>query len=235
MLVLDRRERLEIWDSAPRPLVTPSILDCDFSKIGEELDGLKNAGAVAVHLDVMDGHFVPNLSYGPPVIADWRACTDFPFDAHLMISDPARYLDAFVAAGCDGITFHIEAVPEPTKLLRDIRRAGCRAALALNPPTPLAAVLPYLAELDKVLVMSVMPGFGGQAFDPVAKEKVRALRLARPGLEIAIDGGIKATNAAEVVTDGVTQLVVGSAIWRDDGNYAASLTELVQAARRGTG
>ena len=230
----DRPERLDALDAAPRPLVTPSILDCDFARVGEEIASLEKAGVRALHLDVMDGHFVPNLSYGPPVIADWRARTNLPFDAHLMTSDPARYLEAFVNAGCDIITIHIEAVPEPTELLRAIRRSGCRAALALNPPTPLESVMPYLAEVDKVLVMSVMPGFGGQSFDPKVLDKVRLLRAARPGLEIAIDGGIKPANAGDAVAAGVTQLVVGSYVWRDDGNYAASLAELDQAARRGS-
>ena len=113
-----RPARLEAWDAAPRPFVTPSLLNCDFARVGEELDALKRAGVVAVHLDVMDGHFVPNLTYGAPVIADWRKRTDFPFDAHLMMSDPGRYLDDFVKAGCDVIIFQIEAVPDPTELIR---------------------------------------------------------------------------------------------------------------------
>ncbi len=230
---MERGERLENFDAIPRPFITPSILDCDFSRIGEELDVLKAAGVRAVHLDVMDGHFVPNISYGPPVIDDWRPRSDFTFDAHLMISEPGRYLDAFVKAGCDVIIVHIEAVPEPTDLLRSIRRSGCRAALALNPPTPLEAISPYLAEVDKVLVMSVMPGFGGQKFDASVLEKVKALKASRPQLELSIDGGIKASNAAEAVAAGVTQLVVGSAVWRADGNYAAALAELADAARRG--
>ena len=230
----DRPARLEKLDAASRPIVTPSILDCDFSRIGQEIAALEKAGAHAIHLDVMDGHFVPNISYGPPVISDWRPLTNLIFDAHLMISDPAKYLDAFVESGCDGLTIHIEAVPDPTELLRAIRRSGCRAGLALNPPTPLESVLPYLAEVDKILVMSVMPGFGGQSFEPKVLEKVRALRAARPGLEIAIDGGIKPSNAGEVVAAGVTQLVVGSFIWRKDGNYAVSLSELDQAIHRGS-
>ena len=230
---MERPERLDALDAVPRPFVTPSLLDCDFARVADVLDGLTNAGVKAVHLDVMDGQFVPNLSYGPPVIDDWRRRSNLPFDAHLMIADPARYLDDYINAGCDEIIFHIEAVPEPLDLIRRIRRTGCRAALALNPPTPLDAILPFLAELDKVLVMSVMPGFGGQSFDPSVLDKVRALRAARPRLEIAIDGGIKPSNAAEVVAAGVTQLVVGSFVYRDGDRYAGPLAELAVAARQG--
>lgn len=229
---MQRAERLNVLDHAMAPLVTPSLLNCDFSRVGEELEALKRAGAVAVHLDVMDGQFVPNLSYGPPVIADWRKRTDFPFDTHLMIQEPARYLDDYVKAGADAVLVHIEVLPDPLPVLRRIREAGCRAGLVLNPPTPLEAVLPWLDAVDKVLVMSVMPGFGGQAFEPEVLKKVRRLRELRPALPIAIDGGIKAHNAAEVVAAGVTQLVVGSAIFRPDGNYAAALAEVAEAARR---
>jgi ribulose-phosphate 3-epimerase len=230
---LTRSDRLKALDSAPRPLVTPSLLNCNFSRIAEELKALEQAGTLAVHLDVMDGHFVPNLSYGAPVIADWRPCTDLPFDAHLMMSEPARYLDDFIKAGCDEILVHIEVLPDPVPVLRRIRDAGCHAGLVLNPPTPVESVLPFLSEVDKILVMSVMPGFGGQAFEPSVLDKVRRLRKERPEMPIVIDGGIKAHNAAEVVEAGVTQLVVGSAIFRPDGNYAEALTEVVEAARRG--
>ncbi len=194
-LAADATARLRAWDHAPRPFVTPSLLNCDFNRVGEELDALKAAGAVAVHLDVMDGHFVPNLTYGAPVIRDWRKRTDFPFDAHLMIADPARYLDDFVEAGCDTIIFQIEAVPDPADLIRRIKAAGCRASLALNPPTPLSAIEPFLDAVDAVLVMSVMPGFGGQKFDPAVLDKVRALRAERPNLWISIDGGVKPDTA----------------------------------------
>src|SRR5438270_9282954 len=172
----DRAARLEVLRRASPPVITPSLLSCDFARMADELAALKEAGVPAVHLDVMDGHFVPNLSYGAPVIDDWRPRTDLPFDAHLMISDPARYLDDFVAAGCDVIIVHIEAVPEPVPLLRRIRAAGCEASLALNPPTPLSSIEPHLDELDAVLVMSVMPGFGGRPFDASVLEKVRARR-----------------------------------------------------------
>ncbi|HWE35225.1 MAG TPA: ribulose-phosphate 3-epimerase [Isosphaeraceae bacterium] len=228
-----RAERLARLAAFTTPLLTPSLLNCDFSRVGEELDALKAAGVEAVHLDVMDGHFVPNLSYGAPVIADWRKRTDFPFDTHLMMSDPGRYLDDFVKAGCDVIIFQIEAVPDPVPLARRIRAAGCHASIALNPPTPLSAIEPFLDEFDAVLVMSVMPGFGGQKFDPAVLPKVRALRAARPGLRVSIDGGIKPDTAAEAVAAGVTQLVAGSAVFRPDGNYAAALAELARGARRG--
>jgi ribulose-phosphate 3-epimerase len=231
---LPRAARLSLLDAVPRPFITPSLLNCDFARMAEELEALRRAGAVAVHLDVMDGHFVPNLSYGAPVIADWRKYTDFPFDTHLMISDPGRYLDDFVKAGCDVIIFHIEVVPEPLPLVRRIRAAGCQASLALNPPTPFSAIEPFLDEVDAILVMSVMPGFGGQAFEPSVLDKVRAARAARPDLRISIDGGIKPDTAAAAAAAGVSQLVAGSAVFRNPGNYAEALAELADGARRGS-
>jgi ribulose-phosphate 3-epimerase len=230
----ERAARLKALNAAPRPLVTPSLLNCDFARMTEELEALRKAGAQAVHLDVMDGHFVPNLSYGAPVIADWRPRTSFPFDTHLMISDPSRYLDDFVRAGCDVIIFHIEVVADPRPLLGRIRAAGCEASLALNPPTPLSAIEPFLDEVDSVLVMSVMPGFGGQAFQASVLDKVRALRASRPGLRISIDGGIHAGTVGQAVDAGADQLVAGSAVFRSDGNYAAALAELAEGARRGS-
>jgi ribulose-phosphate 3-epimerase len=155
------------------------------------------------------------------------------FDAHLMMSDPGRYLDDFVAAGCDRIIVHIEAVPRPTELIGRIRDAGCRAALALNPPTPVEAVLPHVRDVDSVLVMSVMPGFGGQAFDASVLPKCRLLRERHPGLAIAIDGGIKPDTAAEATAAGVTQLVAGSSVFRSRPHYAKALAELAEGAGRG--
>jgi ribulose-phosphate 3-epimerase len=229
-----RRERLDRWNSLPQPFVTPSLLNCDFARMTDELGALEQAGAVGVHLDVMDGHFVPNLSYGAPVIADWRKRTEFPFDTHLMISEPARYLDDFVQAGCDVIIFHIEVVPDPLPLIARIQAAGCQASIALNPPTPFSAIAPYLDVADAILVMSVMPGFGGQAFEPAVLEKVRAARAARRDLRISIDGGIKPTTATAAVAAGVSQLVAGSAVFRKPGHYAAALAELADGARRGS-
>jgi ribulose-phosphate 3-epimerase len=202
--------------------------------MSEELAALERAGAVAVHLDVMDGHFVPNLSYGAPVIADWRKVTDFPFDTHLMISEPGRYLDDFIAAGCDVIIFHIEVVPEPLALIKRIQSAGCQASLAINPPTSFGAIAPYLHAVDAILVMSVMPGFGGQTFEPAVLDKVREARAARADLRISIDGGVKPVTAAAAVQAGAGQLVAGSAVFRTPGNYAAALAELAEGAHRGT-
>lgn len=230
---MERSERLKAWDSFPRPVVTPSLLNCDFARVGEEIAALEAAGALALHLDVMDGHFVPNLSYGAPVIADWRKRATVPFDGHLMIADPARYLDDFIRAGCDTIIFHIEAVPDPRELSDRIHAAGCRVGIALNPPTPLAAIEPFVDRADTILVMSVMPGFGGQKFHPEVLSKVRSLRSNWPRLNVSIDGGIKPDTAAEAVAAGASQLVVGSATFRSDGNYRAALADLAAGVRRG--
>jgi ribulose-phosphate 3-epimerase len=230
---VDRAERLKIWDQASTPLLTPSLLNCNFSLVGEEIAALERAGVVAVHLDVMDGHFVPNLSYGPPVIADWRKVTDMPFDVHLMMSDPGRYLDAFVNAGADSVLVQMEAVPEPGDLIDRIHARGCRAGLVVNPPTPWTVLQPYLDRVDSVLVMSVMPGFGGQAFEPAVLSKVRAIRAAKPNLRISMDGGINAKTADRATEAGATQLVVGSATFRSDGLYGEALAEVAEAARRG--
>jgi ribulose-phosphate 3-epimerase len=229
----DRAGRLAAFRAAAAPVVTPSLLGCDFARVADELATLERAGAHGVHLDVMDGHFVSNLTYGPPPIESWRKVTDLFFDAHLMIDDPARYLDEFLAAGCDAVAVHIEVLPDPRPVLRRIRDAGASATLTLNPPTPLAAIEPFLDDADAVLVMSVIPGRGGQAFRREALDRVRALRAARPNLPISVDGGIKASNAAEVVAAGATQLVVGSAIFRPGADRVAALAELEAAARRG--
>ena len=232
---LDRAARLAFMNppAGGGALIAPSLLNCDFARVADELDALRVAGARALHLDVMDGHFVPNLSYGAPVIKDWRPHTDLPFDTHLMISDPGRYVDDFLKAGCDVVIFHIEVVQDPVALARAIRAAGGQASVALNPPTPAEAVLPFLDELDAVLVMSVMPGFGGQAFEPAVLAKVRAFRAARPDLRISIDGGINPGTAADAVAAGANQLVAGSAVFRRDGDYHSALAELAEAARRG--
>ncbi len=215
----------EKW-RAEAPLIAPSMLKCDFGNLRREIGLLEAAGADLLHLDVMDGHFVPNLSYGPVVIERLRDLTSLPFDAHLMISEPDRYLDDYLQAGCDAITFHIEAVPEAAPLLRRIREAGVVAGIALNPGTPVSAVEPVIAECDEVLVMSVEPGFGGQEFQPAALDKVRALReVADDETLIAIDGGIGPETISPCAAAGVDLYVAGSAIF-DSTDYQVAIDEL---------
>lgn len=202
------------------------MLKCDFANLHREVELLESAGAQVLHLDVMDGHFVPNLSYGPPVIKSLRAVTALPFDAHLMISEPGRYLDDYLDAGCDAMTVHIEAAPDPVAILRRIRKGGAAAGLALNPGTPVEAIIPYLPECDLVLVMSVEPGFGGQKFMPAVLEKVRRLApLMGNDRLLSIDGGIGHDTIAAAAGAGATQFVVGSAIF-DTPDYRQSMEQL---------
>ncbi|MGD9854875.1 MAG: ribulose-phosphate 3-epimerase [Planctomycetaceae bacterium] len=212
------------------PLIAPSMLKCDFGNLSREIALLESAGAELLHWDVMDGHFVPNLSYGPVVIERLREVTSLPFDAHLMISDPGRYLDAYLAAGCDSITIHIEAVPEPKPLLRRIRERGALAGIALNPGTRVSAVESALTECDLVLVMSVEPGFGGQEFQPAVLDKVRELHeLVRDETLVAIDGGIGPATIPPCTAAGVDLFVVGSAIF-DSTDYRAAMDAMQSLA-----
>jgi ribulose-phosphate 3-epimerase len=212
------------------PLIAPSMLKCDFANLHREVELLESAGAKLLHLDVMDGHFVPNLSYGPVVIHSLRQITKLPLEAHLMISDPGRYLDDFLDAGCDILTIHVEAVPEPASLLRRIRERGAAAGLAFNPGTAVEAVLPFIAECDLVLVMSVEPGFGGQKFMPVALDKLRQLapRVGKNRL-LSIDGGIGPATIPLAARAGANQFVVGSAIF-DTPDYREAMTNLLLTA-----
>jgi len=215
------------------PSVLPSLLLCDFARLADEVARLEEAGVEAMHLDVMDGHFVPNLTYGPPIVAAVRSCTDLPLDVHLMISNPGDYLEEFREAGADSITVHIEAAPDPRPVLDRIRSLGAAAGLALNPPTPLSAVEPYLPSCDLLLVMSVMPGFGGQKFDPVALEKLRAVH-AKPAashLLLEVDGGVNEHTIGKCAEAGATLFVVGSAILKQP-DYRAAVERLRQQAGR---
>lgn len=201
-------------------IISPSLLAADFSRLGEELATAKEAGAQYLHLDVMDGVFVPNISFGIPVIEALRKVSDLTFDVHLMIVDPIRYVDAFAKAGADLITFHYESCDDPLQTLRAIKARGLRAAVAIKPATPAEVVFPLLRELDMVLVMTVEPGFGGQKMIPEAVEKVRTIRtLANEqglSLDIQVDGGINADNLKYVTEAGANVIVAGSAIFRSD-------------------
>jgi ribulose-phosphate 3-epimerase len=214
------------------PVVLPSLLLCDFARLADEIASLEQAGVQGLHLDVMDGHFVPNLTYGPPIVAAIRSCTDLPLDVHLMISNPLQYIEEFREAGADSITVHIEAVHDPRPVLERIRTVGAAAGLALNPPTPLSAVEPYLSNCDLLLVMSVMPGFGGQGFEPVALEKLRALDSspAAKHLLLEIDGGVNDATIGSCAQAGAVLFVVGSAIFRQP-DYTQAVMRLAQLAR----
>ncbi len=216
---------------AHRPVVAPSMLKCDFGNLHREVEMLDSAAASLLHWDVMDGHFVPNLSYGPMVIDRVRGLTRTPFDAHLMISDPAKYLDEYVKAGCEAITFHLEAVPQPVSLLREIRKRDLVAGLAINPGTPFSAAEPFLTECDLFLVMSVNPGFGGQKFIADVVPKIAAARaIGGNDLVISVDGGIGKSTIALCAEAGCDVFVAGSSVF-DEPNYAAAIAELQQIAK----
>ena len=200
--------------------IAPSMLSCDFSKVGEEISRIEGFGADWVHLEVMDGMFVPNLTFGAPVIKCLRPCTELPFDVHLMIEDPARYIGDFVKAGADLITVHEEASGSTDEALKLIRDAGVKAGITINPETPVSAIEPYLDRVDLVLIMSVKAGFGGQKFNENCIPKISFVRewadAHNPHLEISVDGGINRETGKRVVDAGATVLVAGSSLFKLD-------------------
>ncbi len=213
------------------PAVLPSMLLCDFANLEREVRRLEDAGTAALHLDVMDGHFVPNLTYGFPLVEALRRLTPLVLDVHLMISDPLRYVPQFQESGADVITFHAEAVDAPREVLEAIREHGCAGGVAINPPTPLSTIEGCLDLCDLVLVMSVMPGFGGQAFEPVALEKLRELRRdSNHRFLLEIDGGVNEKTIGDCAAAGADLFVVGSGIFRSD-DYRASISTLGQLAQ----
>jgi ribulose-phosphate 3-epimerase len=231
-----RRNGREEWKTrlrAATPIVLPSLLACDFGCLEREIERVEAAGARALHLDVMDGHFVPNLSFGIPIVEAARRATDLPLDVHLMIEHPEQFIEPFRDAGADGMTIHVEVVPEPRAVLEKIRSLGAWAGLALNPPTPLTTIEPSLSYCDLVLVMSVMPGFGGQEFDPIALSKLRTLR-ANCDLNafLEVDGGIGSETIGPCAEAGADFFVAGTAIFHSD-DYATTLGQLQSLAAGG--
>ena len=198
--------------------VAPSLLSSDFSRLGEEIKAVEAAGADIIHVDVMDGHFVPNITIGPLIVEAARRSTKLPLDVHLMITNPELYIADFAKAGADYITVHVETAFHLDRLIQSIKEhKGVKAAVALNPATPLTSLDYVLSSVDMVLIMSVNPGFGGQAFIPSALEKIARLRKRIDDLglktEIEVDGGVKPSNAAEVIKAGADILVAGSAVY----------------------
>jgi ribulose-phosphate 3-epimerase len=202
--------------------VSPSLLAADFSKLASEIAEVEAAGIKMIHLDVMDGHFVPNITFGPPIVRKLRKCTDLVFDTHLMITDPGKYAEDFVKAGSDHITFHIETVDEPEKFIEYLRSLGVTVGVTLNPETPVEAVEKVVTLCDMVLVMTVHPGFGGQKFiDDAARKCTRIREIPGPDIRIEVDGGIDPVTAPVVIAYGADTLVAGNAIFGKTDRKAA--------------
>jgi len=214
--------------------IAPSILAADFASLGEAVRAVERAGVSMLHVDVMDGHFVPNISIGVPVVASLRQATRLCLDVHLMIENPERHIEAFAAAGADMISVHQEATPHLDRALAMIRERGCRAGAVVNPSTPVTLLSEVLGKVDHVLIMSVNPGFGGQTFLPEATEKIRRLREMRDrsnfDFRIEVDGGIGPENVSEVVRAGAQILIAGTSVFRTADPAAAVRAMMNQAS-----
>lgn len=211
--------------------IAPSILSADFAELGRAVKEIDEAGADYIHIDVMDGHFVPNITFGLPVIEAIRPYSDKPFDVHLMIEKPERYIADFARAGADIVSVHVEACPHVHRTIQQIKEAGCRAGVVLNPATPVEMITHILPDVDLVLLMTVNPGFGGQAFIPNVLDKIRAVKKAadvvNPELEIEVDGGVNRETAKDCLEAGANVLVSGSALFRQE-DKAKAIEELKQ-------
>ncbi len=216
-------------------LIAPSILSADFSRLGEDIRDVERAGADWIHVDVMDGRFVPNITIGPLVVEAVNRVTELPLDVHLMIADPDHYIENFVAAGADFVSVHAETCPHLNRSVQLIKETGARAGVALNPATPLEAVSWILESLDFVLIMSVNPGFGGQRFIPNSLDRISALKemITKQGLStlIQVDGGVNADTIREISAAGTDVFVAGSAVFTSD-DYQATIAELRERARQ---
>jgi len=213
--------------------LAPSILSADFARLGEQIAEVAGAGADYIHIDVMDGHFVPNITIGAPVVAAIRPLTSLPLDVHLMIEHPERYISEFVHAGADIITVHVEASPHLHGAIELIKKLGVKAGVSLNPPTPLSAVDKFIHHVDLVLIMSVNPGFGGQPFIPETLPRIENMRKILDGrglsAELEVDGGINVENAPDIVKAGANVLVAGNSVFRAEDGISGAIKRLREA------